>query len=308
MEEKNKNNRTIPLQALNALQEEESMRREEHAESSSSGASFHSEEYQYFFPDEFEKGLHISEAERENARRLIRRGDIRLRQFYTGTETFSRTNEVLGEALFTLSDPSGYPVPYNLDMIFSRTKVIMSRCSMPDCNPREDSRSYLHRTLCVHEAAGLLLAEDYLREHPELDATTPDMSRFMRDVESLRGTNLRHPEDSRRVMLRMEPLLSLLSSGTLLLSFRIGASRMYKIRDLEEFLNNMTRRQEMAFGKKTVLKMSPDYLDETSLRWYRFFVAARKADQSLRDSLADAGRRLPEKPDSIVISRTVYRS
>ena len=43
MEEKNKNNRTIPLQALNALQEEESMRREEHAESSSSGASFHSE-------------------------------------------------------------------------------------------------------------------------------------------------------------------------------------------------------------------------------------------------------------------------
>ena len=63
MEEKNKNNRTIPLQALNALQEEESMRREEHAASSSSGASFHSEEYQYFFPDEFEKGLHISEAE-----------------------------------------------------------------------------------------------------------------------------------------------------------------------------------------------------------------------------------------------------
>ena len=302
MEEKNKNNRTIPLQALNALQEEESMRREEHAESSSSGASFHSEEYQYFFPDEFEKGLHISEAERENARRLIRRGEIRLRQFYTGTETFSRTNEVLGEALFTLSDPSGYPVPYNLDMIFSRTKVIVSRCSMPDCNPREDSRSYLHRTLCVHEAAGLLLAEDYLREHPELDATTPDMSRFMRDVESLRGTNLRHPEDSRRVMLRMEPLLSLLSSGTLLLSFRIGASRMYKIRDLEEFLNNMTRRQEMAFGKKTVLKMSPDYLDETSLQWYRFFVAARKADQSLRDSLADAGSRLPEKPDSIVLS------
>lgn len=302
MEEKKKDNRILPLQALDALREKESVRREESSEDAPSGASFHSEEYQYFFPEEFENGLHISKAERENARRLIRQGGIRLRQFYTGTETFSRTNEVLGEALFTLYDPSGLPYSHPLDMIFRRTKLSVSRCGCRDCIPREDPDSYLHRTLCVHETAGLLLAEDYLRDHLELDATTPDMSRFMRDVESLRGNMLKRTEVCREKTLRMEPVLSLQPPGLLFLSFRIGASRLYKIRDLEEFRNNMTRRQEMSFGKNTVLKMSPDYLDEPSRRWYRFFTASLQSEQSIRDSLIDTGSRVAVKQDAIGLS------
>lgn len=284
---------------LNTLADEERDRREEEGNSNHDQEAYHTESYRYFHPEEFEKGLYLSEKLRSQAQKLIDQGVVRMHQFLIGTENIIGSTRVLAEGIFKIRGFGFDHESYNrLKMVFDQTQLIYSECPDWDCKTEKTDQSYFGRTLCVHEVAGLLLMEKYMQKHNEIDATTPNLSRLMRTIEDQSRTLLKTSDDIKHDVLRLEPTLRYTRWGALQCRFKIGSSRLYQVQDLEEFYENMENEARMQFGKKTSFQLGRVYLDERSQQWYEFFSMAMQDRESREGLLLSRGVDVTEARDA----------
>lgn len=238
--------------------------------------------YQYFHMEELISGLNLPQATIQKAKRLIKAEKVQLSSFRVGAPAVFLTEKKysmyygehakpVGNLRLTCESSHSYTPDFRVDMMIGQKRLLWSRCGSWDCFSRNDSNSYYGKTVCAHEAAGLLLLQGYLRKNSSVyDTTSSEAKKMISALTALSGTQLTGKEDLRRDALTLEPQLEVLEDGVLRCSFRVGTGRLYKIKNLHEFYAIMKKGGRLEFTAKSSLDLSEKDLTEASGRWYAF--------------------------------------
>ncbi|MCC6093541.1 MAG: DEAD/DEAH box helicase [Eubacterium sp.] len=300
------------MQKFQNLQEENKRDREANADQEQT-ATYKPDHYHYFHPEKFRQHLNISSAllyqaeeiaypERQSGTTGSRtRGwgprqnrkstpDTRITEFNVSTgylqhsDNSSSMSPMVGQASARFEGSDG---PFRVTLLFDQNKILTSQCMNWDCRYSEGYPTENPRKLCAHELAVLILLEDYLHKHELGDASSYEAEGFLTGFSTAgtpemsgknQDTSLRSAEN-----LTLEPRLELEADSLLSATFYIGAGRLYKIKNLGEFLTQMQHRERTRFGSATMLQLGEDYLkDEESRSWYHFIEDALEDQREYR--------------------------
>ncbi|MGN0363764.1 MAG: SNF2 helicase associated domain-containing protein [Bilifractor sp.] len=301
-------------QKYQELQEENRRDKENNADQEQT-ASYKPDHYHYFHPEKFRQHLNISSAllnqaeeiaypdgqsgttvshTRGRGPRQSRRSTpaARITEFNvsTGYLTHSHTSAsssmspMVGQAVARFEGNDG---PFSVTLLFDQNKILTSQCQSWDCRYSDGYPTENPRKLCVHELAVLILLEDYLHHHELGDASSYEAENFLSGFSTdgasdIPGKNQETPLQTTE-KLTLEPRLELEDDSLLSATFYIGSGRLYKIKNLGEFLTEMRRRESMRFGSTTVLQLGEDQLkDEGSRSWYHFIEDALEDQREYR--------------------------
>ena len=240
------------------------------------------ESYRFFDVSQFREGLGISSSLERQAQKLFENNEVGNTRFtlsgepgFISYDAPLKTPEEVAEAVFGqvyLHVEQFSKNYWRVTQVYSWNRLIHSTCHSWNClGGRYNSKSRLGHELCVHEVAALMAVENYLRKNDLGDATT-DSGRAFLDSFSLResGTLLRESA----ALLKMSPQVRIDEHDRWSVQFQIGEKRLYKIKNLPEFLQQMDRHETQQFGKNTILQLGREYLDESSHDWLKFIESA----------------------------------
>ncbi len=174
-------------------------------------------------------------------------------------------------------------------LYFSKERIVGVDCDNRRCRYTYYQSRYESKVkLCPHEYAAYQLAMKRLKESDPADATDADTYFAMQKIASLIPDSTynkkmavrkvgfgNRKQDDLSKRLQLVPYVSIQSldrvdDGSQSVSFKIGTGRLYKIKDLTEFVDKMDSEAEMPVGSKSILKLREDRLDEDGQKWLQF--------------------------------------
>ncbi len=317
------NNITSPLDDLLALQAEH----EQEIESRESTRAADAADYRYYQLDQMLAELDVDETTMREARRLLDVGEVRRMSCKYGFYE-DGTQGMICELGYIVASA-------HVSIAISREHVVSARCNAWSCfslpiNPK----SVLHRDVCEHVVAAFLdlienpptdlgdstsleanhalssylkqgltpLDEDDFGDEDGEDAGISGKtgSNVNGQAETGKAAGASSPRRRRRAPvepLHLVPTLVIYEGDDLLyLTFRFGRERLYKIRNLWEFIAKARMGQEIAFGSHANFRVQPAAMDPRSREWYQLLYGAigLGGELDLLDTLAWSEGRVRE--------------
>ena len=291
-----------PLEGLEKLRAETAREREEAAgaENAEAAADYQPDEYHYFHPEEFRTHLKNSAAEWKMAEQVVHpqpekkktssgRGkgrsaknqlDFKILEFSMSTgylqDDRMQTGPMIGQAILRFGEDY---YSQKATLLFDQHRIISSQCEDWECRYGYGYPKRNPDKLCLHEMVALLMLEDYLKENNIGDASSYGAESFLSEFAHKNTPGRAGAEESGEAgdtgvrpseKLTMEPRLEL-EHGMLSATFYIGKDRLYKIKNLSEFVKAMQSRERMKFGSKSEFQMGEDFLKRDEDRaWFHF--------------------------------------
>lgn len=254
------------------------------------------EEYNYFHITAIKKELKISRQIKKNGENLIRDRQIILEKVSGGY-----LEDAQGYAC--RFSGTGYAVKYARKVSFpvsitiDRNSLIATSCSCDACS---GYYYYYSKNICQYLSAMLDLAEEYTSKHDLGDAT--DMcakqllGRYSSRMESKFIADNRAADSS----VLLEPRI-IKKDDKLMLSFKIGTGRMFVVKDLAKFSENVKASASDIYGSDTSINHRFENFTESGRRWIDFINDAVDEEKRLRERIWDVtwGRTGSHKIDSI---------
>ncbi len=238
--------------------------------------------YQYYRFDKITEACTFYQADFETAKALIRDKRVRIQTVYEGFPQYlyrqiERECTVVGVYLDTKGKE------HSIRVSFRREKLLYTDCSAPNCP--EGQRRFAHYNMstggrvCAHLTALLLLAQDYVIKKRLGDATDLEALRLIRECREDNASNRKiyMPEQAAAKPIHLEPRLDVEEDGQLNLTFKVGADKLYIIKDLSEFVKIVEANGEMQLGTKNRLSFAAASFDAESLGLYHFLKNEVKA-------------------------------
>ena len=248
------------LDQLNALQIET---RDERAENGEEGTYQPDASYSYFHVDQYTQRVQISPAVQMQANQILQEGDlaeVRVRYVESDRE---KEGGVIGR--FSCRFPSTRDSAY---LEVGQDEILEAGCDSWTCSRMNRRNPDGTIRLCPHTAVLLRYLEVNL-PGSGLGTNTNRAGQELISTVLGKSTALETGKDLHYDTLHMEPVLTLVRESGILAGFRIGAKRLYKVKDLKEFAGKMEAEKDMTFGK-TTLHLGRTFLDEASQRWADF--------------------------------------
>ena len=241
------------------------------------------EHYRYFDIAKIRDSVRFPADALKNGRRLFRQGAVKITKVRAG---FDRENgEVFGEFFTTVTD-GGTEIPQIIR--FTRTEVMDSRCGCPKCTRRYYGfYSGGEKSVCQYSAAAMDALELYLQNYEITDATDAK-GWFVLDAFGGEGVREdRGDADADSGKLQLEARVSAAQQG-LEVSFRVGNSKMFVIKNLEEFCDNVRNCADETYGKNTVFNLARPNFTEEAKQWVDFIMRVEKENgQTVERTEAD---------------------
>ncbi len=264
-------------------------------------------EYSFFHMDRIKEGMFITPETLRKAKSLVKKEKVHIARFevapfreqYKVEADEYDPEQIVGSLALTCESDarhSFFMPSFRVDMCLGQDELLWSRCGNWGCSCGNWIGDQLD--VCEHGVAGILLLEEYLKSHTDIDATTSGAQRLMQALGAQAGAVYDAKEGLAHEALNFEPFLEIREDGCLRLCFRVGTGRLYKIKSLREFYTNMQQGRKMVFSAKTTLLLSENDLTGDSKSWYQFFTEEFKEEQS-RLSRYFAGRVMPDLTDSL---------
>ena len=264
-------------------------------------------EYSFFHMDRIKESLFITPEMLRKARSLVKKEKAHIARFevapfkeqYKVESDGYDPEQIVGSLALTCESDarhSFFMPSFRVDMCLGQDELLWSRCGNWGCS----CGNWVGEQLCVceHAMAGILLLEEYLKSHTDIDTTTSGAQHLMQALGTQGGVVYDAKEGLAHEALNLEPFLEVRDDGCLRLCFRVGTGRLYKVKNLREFYTNMQQGRKMVFSAKTTLLLSENDLTGESKSWYRFFAEEFKEEQT-RLSRYFSGRVVPDLSDSL---------
>lgn len=229
------------------------------------------EHYRYFDIAKIRNSVRFPADALKNGRRLFRQSAVKITKVRAG---FDREHgEAFGEFFTTVTDRDT-EIPQIIR--FTRTEVIDSRCGCPQCTRRYYGfYSGGEKSVCQYSAAAMDALELYLQNYEVTDATDAK-GWFVLDAFGAEGVREdRGDGDGESGKLQLEARVSAAQQG-LEVTFRIGNSKMFVIKNLEEFCDNVRNCADETYGKNTVFNLARPNFTEEAKQWVDFIMRVEK--------------------------------
>ncbi|MDO5132507.1 MAG: SNF2 helicase associated domain-containing protein [Eubacteriales bacterium] len=278
-----------------ALQRQElaQRRKEQEDEKTSAAPPRHMEPYRYFQYEKFERNLKIEPAARQKAKKLLNADALKGVEVKVGYATRNpwdnRDAPTAMHGFASARFDNGYE---SVRIVFDAENVVEANCSYWKCRRGFfDQRIGEPIKVCEHELALLSLACEYLEKNNPGDATSIGGSNLLnlagRGAAAVPGAGqgqyqLADADAFSAPALQMQPVVNWEEDGENSIPtvfFRVGTSRLYKIKKIGEFVNAMKAGEEMKFGTKTMIRLGEALLEKEAAPWYRFMQDALREEQ-----------------------------
>lgn len=237
------------------------------------------EHYSYFDGTQIKASVKIPERAYQEGEQLRRQGKFKLEKIFSGYEQMS--GEILGQA--EAKGKNGRE-EFNLRMVFSRTQIRAFECGCPKC--RKDYYIWNPRkTDCAYKAEMMREVADYLNTHNVGDATDRNGQKLFYFYRGQRANSVT-AEATRKESLRLLPRL-LNKDGELSVSFKVGENKLFVVKKLDEFCENVKASATDTYGTSTRINHSSENFTEKGREWIRFISRIVSEEEELQRRLME---------------------
>ena len=214
-------------------------------ETTSSLADYASlENYQYFEPDILWKDMRMTKAIRQKGQKLYQEKKVRLTSLESGY--VEGRSEVIAEAI---GDGMEGKISFPVHIVFNRESVLFSECQCAECRRHYYSR-YYRKEYCAYLAAFMMMVEERLRERNLGDATDKRALMLIDAFTEQRANSVVSDTIGKAESLTLVPRVTL-KNMDLSISFKVGEKKMFVIKDLFEFYQNVQESRTASYGTST---------------------------------------------------------
>ncbi len=237
--------------------------------------------YQYFDCKAIRKDMRLTKAVTQKAEALCREKKITLKDVDCGyAEGRSETvGEVIGEG-----KEGKYTFPIHI--LFNRNSALYAECQCAECRRHYYSRFY-RREYCAYLGGLLLLVEEYLQDKNLGDATDWQGMRLMQAFYERRANIVVSDAIGKAESLVLMPRV-IRKNQELRVSFKIGEKKLFVIKDLFEFYQNVQDSKTASYGSSTSINHNQNNFTEESRRWIDFIGRIVKEELAFERRMIEA--------------------
>lgn len=246
------------------------------------------EQYKFYQGSKIRNSIKFSQNVRMSGEKLYSQGNIKMKNIFSGFDRYSSEIRGMVEAVGK-AGASEFPIK----IVFSRTAVKSADCSCPQC--MRDYYSWdVHQSECPYKAGTLRLLEDYLAKYSLGDATDWKGTSLMTFYQKRRTNRSLADTEGQKESLRFVPRLTL-KNGKLSVSFKIGEKKLFIVKKLDEFCENVKNSATETYGSSTQINHTIDNFTEQGKGWIRFINRIVREEeeflQRIQESRYDYGYR-----------------
>ena len=245
-------------------------------------------EYTYFDGDAILKSQKFPKTSLEAGQKLFEKNQVTVQRIGDGFT--SGSSEKCGQIEAVVK---GQREEYPVSIIFSRDKMLYTQCDCPEC------RRYVwgwggYDSKCRYTAAVAMYLRDYLKENNFADATDRNGENL------LMAYNINYARAGQAGSRNQEQSINLVprlikKKGELFLSFKIGAGKMFVVKNLREFSENVREGATVQYGTSTELSHKTENFTEESRKWLQYIDRAVSEEEHLLERAEESGMYIPGK-------------
>lgn len=257
------------------------------------------EKYHYFDIDRIRRLADISEISMKNGRQLEERGNVVLRRISAGYTPYSDSMCVDAEASGHSEDERrNSDADFEIHAVFSRDEIVLMECGCQQCRRGRNPYYYsMNRKInCAYMSALLDQTEKFLNEHNIGDATDRGGNRFLKlfkrereRTRSIRQRALTSGFERQAEAIELVPRLTK-NNDELELSFRIGSSKKFLIKNFSNFCEHVKNAENAVYGSKTEISHDPEDFTSASRGWLEFIMRIVQEDTSQYEHMLELSR------------------
>ena len=236
-------------------------------------------DYRYFDGSRIRRSVKISTDVNKEGEKLLKQGKIVLKDIYSGFDGWKSQRK--GQLSAT-----GYEGnrQFPIWIIFERTQVKELRCQCKKCTGDYYGMFDVSKTSCPYKAGALKLLEEYLQVHNIGDATDFGGHRLLNAFERRRATMVMADAEAKEESLLLTPRLTR-KNGKLSLSFKIGEKKLFIIKKLDVFCENVRKSASDVYGSSTEINHDARNFTEEGRRWIRLISKIVREEKEFQQRL-----------------------
>ncbi len=238
-------------------------------------------EYRYFDIEKMMDTLEIEETDREKGQKLCDKGYMDLQTIDTGY--IENDDELM--LILEAECRAGSKRNVRVNMLCSKSAAENVRCSCDEC--RQYGYYYWHgESNCKYVAATLLAAGKVIEKKNIGDATDKTGAVLLNLYRMQRGKGILANAVKNEESIRLEPRI-VQYGKSLELSFKIGSTKMYVVKNLEEFANAVESCTNLTYGKDTEINHQPDNFTQESRKWITYINRAMDEERIIHKRVSE---------------------
>ena len=207
----------------------------------------------------------------EENRVVLDKVNVNYRQYYR-----SETKEGYARGRIIGSDGQTYSV----DLQFTKDAIELANCGV--CRNFYYGSSYTGRELCEHQIALLIKLDEYIQKFNPGDETSLSGVTLLSAFAGMQAIRKIDENSSRAQVISLVPRLEV-KGLSLNLSFRIGISKMYVLKNMKELQESKESFGVMQLGKGNDLHFATEDFTEEGQKYYQFMAAQLKENELFRE-------------------------
>lgn len=235
------------------------------------------EEY-YFNLAKITENIRISAASIRRAKKLVEDRMIVLDKVSLGYRTSYHGDVLQGYAYGHMVTSDGRNP--RVDVQFTKDGIEVSDCDI--CHNFYYGSIYYGRQLCEHQVALLILLDEYIRKFNPGDETSLSGQTLLSAFAGMQAIRKIDEGSNRAKVISLDPRLEI-KNQNLSLSFRIGVSKMYVLKNMKELQETRESFGVMKLGKGHELHFANEDFMEESEKYYQFITDQLKEDDLFRE-------------------------
>lgn len=240
------------------------------------------EKYRYFDGSRIRKSMKAPKEVEAKGAQLYRNGKIKLNQIVSGFDQYNRKRKGQMDAV-GIEGNTEFPIR----IVFSRKDIHSFYCECKQCRRSYYSQFYVDKTECPYKAGTLMLLEDYLKEHNIGDSTDAKGQRLFSIFQEKRVNRVKTDTVARKECLQLAPRLTR-KNGTLSLSFKIGYGKLFVIKKLDVFCENVRTSAMDTYGSNTELNHDISNFTDRGKGWIHFINRVVREEREFLQRLAES--------------------
>lgn len=237
--------------------------------------------YRYFDCEAVQKSMHVTTAEMKKAKRILDQKLVTCTDIDAGYSDGAdgMVCEVFGDAT---EGRNVFPV----HMVFDRNKILFAECNCSECRKHFYYR-YYRKEYCSYLIAFSEVVKEELKQKNLGDATDRLAARLMNALSEKRANSVVSDAVGREGSLTLQPRLCK-KKGELTASFRVGEKKLFVVKDLFRFVEDVQESRSSVYGSGTQINHRLENFTEDGKTWIAFIGQVVKEEQNFTRRLAEA--------------------
>lgn len=261
----------------------EVLSKQEVEESESSQGIRAQEPYRYFKIDKMKAALKITAKTQREGRNILDHGNLAMTSVSRGYLDNISNTPVCSFQFRGKEKRYGSPSPVHVRLLLGRSLVQSAQC---DCYTCSTKYYWSEEKNCPFISAALELVADYQNQNDVMDATNFAGMQVINSFAGRKRSQIITESRQQECSLILEPRL-VCKEGYISLSFKIGESKLFVVKDLVHFADLVQKSETEVYGSNTTINHGIQNFTKDSRKWVEFIQDCVAEENRLFRSIAE---------------------